>query len=127
MNRNPPAFIALLYITVSVCLCHATEPRFGQNTSPSQADVIIKKSDYGYGSLSPGRLGDINGDGFDDFAIGDFVPNGVSPTTVGIFFGRERWDRNYSLSTADIVVQMNPNQYLGYQWPLYPGDLNNDG
>jgi hypothetical protein len=77
-------------------------------------------------------LGDVNGDGFDDFAIGAPAggekEQGSAGGRVHLFFGKETpdWGVNTPLDSADVTWEGADNDDLGFTI-IGPGDWNGDG
>ena len=77
-------------------------------------------------------LGDVNGDGFDDFAIGapagGMKEAGSDPGQLYLFFGKANpdWGSETPLSEADVSWEGSPNDDLGFN-VIGPGDWNGDG
>jgi hypothetical protein len=77
-------------------------------------------------------LGDVNGDGFDDFAIGapagGLKEQGSAPGQLFLFFGKADadWGPETPLTDADVSWQGTENDDLGFN-VIGPGDWNDDG
>ena len=77
-------------------------------------------------------LGDVNGDGLDDFAIGAPAGGEKQPGSLGgrvhLFFGVEdpTWGSNTPLDSADVTWEGSENDDLGFSI-IGPGDWNDDG
>ena len=77
-------------------------------------------------------VGDVNGDGFDDFAIGAPAAGEKQPGSaagrVHLFFGMEAptWGSQTPLDSADVTWEGSENDDLGFSI-IGPGDWNGDG
>ncbi len=77
-------------------------------------------------------LGDVNGDGFDDFAIGapagGLKEIGSEPGQLFLFFGKADpdWGPETPLTDADVQWEGTANDDLGFA-VIGPGDWNGDG
>ncbi len=77
-------------------------------------------------------LGDVNGDGFDDFAIGapagGLKEAGSAAGRLFLFFGKADpdWGSRTPLEEADVSWEGSPNDDLGFN-VIGPGDWNGDG
>ncbi len=77
-------------------------------------------------------VGDVNGDGFDDIAIGAPAggekEQGSDPGQLYLFFGSAEptWGPETPLSDADVAWEGEPNDDLGFV-VVGPGDWNGDG
>ena len=77
-------------------------------------------------------LGDVNGDGFDDFAIGapgaGLKEEGSAPGQLFLFFGKAEpdWGVGTPLTDADVAWEGTANDDLGFN-VVGPGDWNGDG
>jgi hypothetical protein len=95
---------------------------YGGETPDNTVDVTIEGvHDNGFTGYSQSALGDINGDGYDDIAVG--TPN--TPDTKGIvsiYYGAENMD-----AVADVeIVEEGNDLELGSSMEA-GGDLNGDG
>jgi hypothetical protein len=107
-----------------------------RNTPITQADAIFVGPDAdGQAGICVRRVGDVNGDGVPDFAIGARGPL-YGYTQYGrayLIFGRSsiNWGMNFSLSNADVVFigENNNLRWGGYaSSKIAPaGDVNGDG
>ncbi len=107
---------------------------WGYNISLANANA----SYYGeQGSGSSGLnfaagLGDVNGDGYDDFAIGDYATKASNASAAGkvyVFFGRAAsWqtDQNITMAANATFLGYNISDNLGARLDGV-GDVNNDG
>ncbi len=94
---------------------------FGGNPMDSIPDVILKDSDinYEYGWVVS-SVGDVNGDGYDDVAVGapdDYYTKG----RVCIYYGGEDMD-----NVLDVYIEGEPHDALGTSVAGI-GDINSDG
>ena len=99
------------------------------NLTNVNASFIGGSNDY-QSSVWVSKAGDMNGDGFDDFAIGSLDRvNGYR--RVYIIFGRDtsKWKLNTSLSQANVTfsTEKPANWIYTLQWISGTGDVNNDG
>jgi hypothetical protein len=97
--------------------------------NPSAPSVVISGDTttkaFGRGVAA---IGDIDGDGLEDFAISDRT----SPQRVFIFKGRHTWPLTLTISNADYVISPDPAD-TNYQFSAFGssmarlGDFNGDG
>ena len=109
-----------------VYLFFGKESGWSRFTNLSSADASFIGSAYqGLGKGLSG-LGDVNGDGIDDFAIG--APNGYSYNGVTyVFFGNSGgWQMDMNMTNADVYYTGGYNNKLG-ETLTEVGDVNNDG
>ncbi len=97
---------------------------WSRHMSPGDADAIFygHSVNSGAGSTCKG-IGDVNGDGISDFAIG--AGNGE----IYIIFGRLAcdWGQNFILSDADIIIAPEEESGLARALVIAPaGDVNGD-
>jgi len=108
-----------------------------RNTSTATADAIfvghsVPGGEPGY---SVKGLGDINGDGVPDFAIGTMTEDygGAGPYQPGrmyVFFGRRQinWGQSFDINAADAIYVEEKYQLFGTAHSIGPaGDVNGDG
>ncbi|MBD3197563.1 MAG: hypothetical protein GF317_21090 [Candidatus Lokiarchaeota archaeon] len=98
--------------------------------SCSQADAsFIGEADSDYLGNSVAGIGDVNGDGYDDFMIGSGSNDegGLSAGKSYLFFGRETgWIQNVGCSTANVsYIGESANDVSGKELSGV-GDVNND-
>ncbi len=79
-----------------------------------------------YLGASVGGVGDLNGDGYDDVAVGAFGRDdgGTEGGALYVFYGPIDSDRD--ISQADAVVIGGPGELVGFS-VSHAGDLNGDG
>lgn len=76
-------------------------------------------------ALSP--LGDVNGDGLDDFGIGGLTEKQDTSGRAYIFYGRTSWKSSYATSGADHIIRL-PGQAATVGWSMTGvADLDGDG
>ncbi|HEX9934669.1 MAG TPA: hypothetical protein VGB38_05675, partial [bacterium] len=101
----------------------------------STADAIFETD---FNDNEPGYcvrgIGDINGDGIPDFAIGfmpaDYLSGQYLPGRVYIFFGRSQinWGKGFNISYADVIYTEELNKMYGTARNIGAlGDVNGDG
>ena len=72
---------------------------------------------------APQSIGDVNGDGYDDFMLTRKTSVELDPTVVDLYFGSPDYDLN-----PDIIFHFPGNDYYHYLNGGYGiGDVNNDG
>src|SRR5690606_8629648 len=69
-----------------------------------------------------GRLGDVDGNGFDDVFVGSAIANG-NPGTAELFYS-DATTQNRSRSAADVTFDSAGN---GQMTPGFVGDISGDG
>ncbi len=91
---------------------------------------FLGESTTGHAASTLAGVGDVNGDGYDDFLIGDWSRNSISPNdgeTYLILGKSDGWQNGVSLANADASFI---GEALGF-WSGYSvdgaGDVNNDG
>lgn len=122
-----------------------SENSFGSELSPESLDgsngftlsgaLTNEDGTYDIGISSASRAGDINGDGFDDFVVGDQGFSGSirdgQPGRSYIVFGKaDGFDRDLDLTTLDgnngFIVEGSDDSLLGAS-VSGAGDINGDG
>jgi len=97
---------------------------FGGEDADNVADLTLTGEDYedAHFGWSVAGIGDINNDGYDDFAVGAIYYATNLPGKVYVYYGGAEPD-----SLVDVVINQNiANDWLGYF--INPGgDVNNDG
>ncbi|MGA1819483.1 MAG: putative Ig domain-containing protein [Thermoplasmatota archaeon] len=101
-----------------------------QNLSHSEASYIGETS-YDSAGTTLASLGDVNGDGFDDLAIGTVNHDGGGQLNTGkvyIIFGKAvGWEKNVPLANSDAsIVGQESMHYIGISVSS-AGDVNGDG
>lgn len=91
--------------------------------------IKFSTGDSGYDAVGAvvSGLGDVNGDGFDDFAIASTGSNGSQ--AVSVFFGKAEEYTSRSIETADSVMSVG-GAFADYRFGsaiAEAGDINNDG
>jgi hypothetical protein len=102
---------------IAFCICQA------QTTH--NLDIIFQRgtpdtSLYYWGSAITG-VGDVNGDGYDDIAVGAFIPNTWEPK-IYLFYGNSGGID----TTYDLLIQPPVTQGQNTLW-IAGGDINKDG
>jgi len=104
---------------------------WGKNISASSADAsFIGEEQYDGSGYSVSIIGDVNGDGYDDFLIG--APAWVyKPNTEGktyLIYGRSTgWIKNVNLSTAQVTLFGENKKDCSGRDVAGVGDVNGDG
>jgi hypothetical protein len=107
-----------------------TELIFGTLGNPATAPRVVFTGLVSNASHAPAGLGDFNGDGVDDFAVGNSIAN-ANAGHVSIFFGRprEQWPSTSvdleSGCNADICLEGAANSRLG-RAATAAGDFDGD-
>lgn len=100
---------------------------WNRTTNLSKADVILSsEGDDDHTGAALSKLGDFNGDGIDDFAVGSY---GVSGTQgeVNVFFGRRSWPSTLNMGGANVsFLGETDADHLGMTAGR-GGDVNGDG
>jgi len=96
--------------------------KMNEDLSNASASYSGKEGNY-YSSIQLAGLGDVNGDGYDDFMI-------MSHTAYKAYliFGKASgWQTNADLSTADSTFIISGANEFSYLRPAGAGDVNGDG
>ena len=101
-----------------------------RDISVTDADAIFYGDvDYGQAGYRTKGVGDVNGDGIPDFAIGNKNLVGTGGQ-VFLIFGRSNmdWGTSFQLSDADVIITgEDPNTPGWAGWQIAPaGDVNGD-
>jgi len=115
------------YINRAYLMFGRSEMDWGKNFDMSRADVtfIPEKGCNWLGWLVRG-VGDVNGDGYDDFIISDPSYNS-SRGIVYLIFGRDSFQSTYNLTYSSASFKgENPSDNAGF-WISSAGDVNSDG
>ncbi len=107
-----------------------TPPPATDNIAQFPSFVSSRENDWSGDAVA--IVGDVNGDGFDDFAIGAPAGGEKQPGSVAgqvhLFFGKETpdWGSGTPLTSADVTWTGTENDDLGFTI-IGPGDWNGDG
>ena len=93
---------------------------FGGNPMDTIYDVLLQNTPTRSFANSIAHAGDVNGDGFDDIVVGDYMTGNLNGS-VAIFFGGPALD-----SLPDVVLRGNRHEGFGMQ-VAGGGDVNCDG
>ena len=93
---------------------------FGGNPMDTIYDVLLQNTPARSFANSVAYAGDVNGDGFDDIVVGDYMTGNLNGS-VAIFFGGPALD-----SLPDVVLRGNRREGFGMQ-VAGGGDVNCDG
>ena len=97
----------------------------GYSTDADLEMVGNSSSDY-FGHTVKG-VGDIDGDGADDFSVGAYGDDDGSSTGGGVFIWLGVPTSTQSASDADIQIYGDDGDYLGYLGSVNSGDFDGDG
>jgi hypothetical protein len=98
--------------------CKRTYVFFGGSQMDGIADKIIYNKDGAYSGSAIAGVGDVNGDGFDDIAIGF----STSIKNICLFFGGDSLD-----DVADVTITAENNLNICNNIVSSAGDVNGDG
>ncbi|MEO7734987.1 MAG: FG-GAP-like repeat-containing protein [Kofleriaceae bacterium] len=118
------AFVYLGSATIS-------EPSWNADSSTQRIDVTAPGGVFSSFGLSIASAGDVNGDGYADFLVGDAGMSGSGLSLVHLYLGSAtasagRW--NPTVSTARIDLSTPDGAYAGFgDTVASAGDVNGDG
>jgi len=101
------------------------EADWGQDFTLAGADAsFVGTQNYAHFGCSTSRVGDVNGDGYDDFLIGAY---GISQAFLILGRAGADWGQDFDVSNADAsFLGENSADLAGYAVSL-AGDMNGDG
>jgi hypothetical protein len=127
MIRLPTrAYPPVAYLALTAMLTPGTALAAGNVLLEAAASFHGEQAEEYVGAVS--GLGDVNGDGLDDFYVGAWL-GGVGGGAAYLFFGRQQsWSLDTPVSAADVMIYgERPSEGVGYSRSQTPGDLDGDG
>ena len=120
----------LNYSVGKIYLIFGKKSQWMNGVSLSFADVIIFGKDdnnkkYGLGGAT--GIGDIDNDGFSDFALTSVPIDPIIPYSVHIFFGKKNWSKNIGFNDSDTSINGNQTCSAIGSSITRLGDIDNDG